>query len=105
MQTIVERVRQIIDSCLPLKFWAESISTMVYLKICSPSPAMPGQAITLIQTWYKGNLSAIEHIRIFGFTIYVFDKFKPKPKFALKTWTRFIIDYKRHNEYCIYNSI
>ncbi len=80
MGTIVEGARaQIVDSCLPLKLWAESISTMVYLRIHSPSSAISDKTITLFRTWNKGNPPAVGHIRIFSFTIYVFDETTPKP--------------------------
>lgn len=65
-----------VDSSLPLKLWAESINTMVYLRIQSPSPAVPDKAITPFQTWHKGNPLAINHIWIFDSTAYVFDKAK-----------------------------
>ncbi len=81
MRTIVKRARaQIVDSGLPLKLWAESINTMVYLRIRSPSSAVQDKTITPFQAWYKGDPQAINHIRIFGCTAYVFDETKPKPK-------------------------
>ena len=106
MRTIVEGARaQIVDSRLPLKLWAESISTMVYLRIRSPSSAIPDQTITPFQAWHKGNPPAVGHIRIFGCTTYVFDETKPKPKLASKTWTGFLVGYEGHNQYCVYDPV
>lgn len=69
MRTIVEGARaQIVDSGLPLKLWAESISTKVYLRIRSPSSAVQDKTITPFQAWHKGDPPAIDHIRIFGCT-------------------------------------
>ncbi len=94
MRTIVEGARaQIVDSCLPLKLWAEFISTMVYLRIRSPSSAISDQTITPFQIWHKSNPPSVGHIRIFGCTAYVFDETMPKPKLASKTWTGFLVGY------------
>ena len=74
IQTIVEEARaQIVDSGLPLKLWAESISTIVYLRIQSPSLAVQDQTILPFQAWHKGDPPTIDHIWIFGCSSYVFD--------------------------------
>ena len=100
----MERARaQIVDSGLPLKLWSESISTMVYLRIRSPSSAVKDKTITRFQAWHKGDPPAIDHIRIFGCTAYVFDETKPKPKLASKTWTGYLVDYEGHHQYRIYD--
>lgn len=39
----------------------------------------------------------INYIRIFRSTAYVFDKIKAKPKLVSKTWTRYLINYEKHN--------
>lgn len=103
MRAIVEGARaQNVGSGLPLKLWAEFISTIAYFRIWSPSFAIPDQAITPFQAWHKGNPPAIGHIRIFGCTTYVFDETKPKPKLASKTWTGLLVAYEGHNQYRIY---
>lgn len=61
--------------------------------------------ITFLQTWHKRKPLAIDYIRIFGSTIYVFDKTKPKPKYASKIWTAYLIGYERHYQYRIYDLI
>ena len=104
IRTIVEGARaQIVDSGLLLKLWAESISTMVYLRIRSPSSAVQDKTITPFQAWHKGDPPAIDHIRIFGCIAYVFDETKPKPKLASKTWTGYLVGYKGHHQYRIYD--
>lgn len=45
------------------------------------------------------------YILIFGYTAYVFNKIKLKFKFALKTWIKYLIDYKKHHQYQIYNPV
>lgn len=48
MWTIVEEARvQIVNSGFPLKLWVKSISTIVYLRIQSPSLVIQDKTITL----------------------------------------------------------
>lgn len=104
IQIIVERARaQIVYFALLLKLWAESLNTMIYLRIWSLSSVVLDKVITLFQAWYQSDLLAIDHIQIFGFIVYVFNKAKPKPKLVSKTWTEFLIAYERHHLYRIYN--
>lgn len=64
------------------KLWAESISTIVYLTIWILSSTVQDRTIIFFQVWYKGNLPAMDFMRIFGFNFYVFDKAKLKPKLS-----------------------
>lgn len=86
-----------------LKLWAESISTMVYLRTRSPSSAIQDKAATPFQAWHKSDPPAIGHIRIFGCTAYVFDEVKPKTKLASKSWTGYLVGYEGHHQYRIYD--
>ena len=67
-RTLVEAVRSmLIGAKLPKKFWAESLSTAVYLRNRSPSKAVVG--MTPFEAWndYKPDVS---HLRVFGCTVY-----------------------------------
>ena len=67
-RTFVEVVRSmLIGAKLPKKFWAESLSTAVYLRNCSQSKAVVG--MTPFEVWndYKPDVS---HLCVFGCTVY-----------------------------------
>ena len=67
-RTLVEAVRSmLIGAKLPKKFWAESLSTAVYLRNRSPSKAVVD--MTPFEAWndYKPDVS---HLRVFGCTVY-----------------------------------
>lgn len=104
MRTIVEGARaQMIDSGLLLNLWAKSMSTMVYPRIWSTRSAIEDKMITPLHAWHKDEPPAVDHIRIFGSTAYIFDKTKPKLKLASKTRTAYLISYERHYQYRIYD--
>ncbi len=61
-RTLVETIRSIImlaDSKLPHKFWAEALSTAVYLRNRSPTRALPG--ITPYEAWMNTK-PKVEHL-------------------------------------------
>ena len=63
-QTLVESVRSILSGAsLPHKFWAEAVSTSVYLQNRSPTKAVDG--MTPFETWKKKRPS-VSHLRVFG---------------------------------------
>ena len=67
-RTLVEGVRAMLtDSQLPHKFWAEALSTVVYLRNRSYSSVVSG--MTPFQAW-SGNRPSLENLRIFGCTAY-----------------------------------
>ncbi len=67
MRTFVEGARaQMIDANLLIKLSAESINTMIYIKNRSPAPAVHKGSMTPIQYSHRGDLSYVDHIRIFG---------------------------------------
>ncbi len=76
---------------------------MVYLRIRFPSSTVQDKTITPFQAWHKGDLPAIDHIRIFSCTAYVFDETKPKPKLASETWTGYLVGYEEHHQDRIYD--
>ena len=63
-RTLVEAVRSmLIDANLPHKFWAEGLSTAVYLKNRSPAKAVKG--MTPFEAW-KNTRPKVGHLRVFG---------------------------------------
>lgn len=63
-RTIVEKARSmLLDAGLPTNFWAEAVSTAVYLINRSPAAALPN--ITPEEVW-SGSKPDISHLKIFG---------------------------------------
>ena len=67
-RTLVEMSRlMILDAKLPQKFWAESISTAVYLRNRCPTKAVQDQ--TPYQMWF-GQKPKVDYSRVFGCDVY-----------------------------------
>ena len=67
-RTLMEGVRtMLVDSKLPRRFWAEALSTMVYIRNRSPTKALAG--ITPHEAW-SGYKPRVDHLRIFGCRAY-----------------------------------
>ena len=67
-RTLVETVRSmLIDAQLPQSFWAEALSTAVYLKNRSPTRAL--KVATPYESWMKEKPN-VEHLRVFGCDAY-----------------------------------
>ena len=63
-RTLVESVRSmLVDASLPHKFWAEALSTAVYLRNRSPTKAVDG--MTPFEAW-TGKKPSVSHLRVFG---------------------------------------
>ena len=63
-RTLVEAVcSMLIDANLPYKFWAEALSTAVYLKNCSQAKAV--KDMTPFEAW-KNTRPKVGHLRVFG---------------------------------------
>ena len=75
------------DSKLPHRFWAEALSTYVYLKNQSPTKAL--DRITPYEAW-SGIKPDVSILRIFGCSAY-----PHVPKIERKNWTS-----KQENVYC-----
>ena len=56
------------QSKLPLKFWAEAVNTMVYLRNRSPTTALNGS--TPFEFWYQKKPD-VSNLRVFGSICYV----------------------------------
>lgn len=83
-RTLVEAVRSMLaDSGLPRRFWAEALSTAVYLRNRSPTKSL--QHITPVEAW-TGEKPDVSHLRVFGCTAYAHvpkderRKFDPKAR-------------------------
>ena len=67
-RTLVESVRSmLIDAHLPHKFWAEALSTAVYLRNRSPTKAVEDK--TPYEAW-SGDRPNVKHLRVFGCIAY-----------------------------------
>ena len=67
-RTLVEGVRAMLaDARLPHRFWAEALSTAVYLR--NGSPAMAVERMTPFEAW-TGEKPNVEHLRVFGCAAY-----------------------------------
>ena len=67
-RTLVEAVRSMLaDPSLPHCFWAEVLSTAVYLRNRSPTTAVEGK--TLLEAW-TGQKPNVGLLRVFGWAAY-----------------------------------
>ena len=67
-RTLVESTRTMIfDANLPKRFWAETLSTVVYLRNRSPTKAV--ENITPFEAWYDYKPD-VSHLRVFGCVAY-----------------------------------
>lgn len=63
-KTLMETVRSMLaDAKLPQKFWAEALSTAVYLRNRSPTKSV--KEMTPFEAW-TGEKPKVDHLRIFG---------------------------------------
>ena len=68
-RTLLETTRSmLLDAKLPKSFWAEAISTAVYLRNRSPTSTVKG--MTPYQAWY-GQKPGVKHLRVFGCAAYI----------------------------------
>ena len=68
-RTLVETVRSMLaDSKLPQKFWAEALSTAVYLVNRSPTTTL--EDMTPYEAW-TGRKPSVNHLKVFGCSAYM----------------------------------
>ena len=70
------------DSKLPPKFWAEALSTAVYLRNRSPTKSVEG--MTPFEAW-MGEKPNVEHLRTFGCVVYAHVAKDERKKLDVKT--------------------
>ena len=67
-RTLVESVRSMLaDAQLPQKFWAEALSTAVFLRNLSFTSTVPG--MTPLQVW-SGKKPSVNNLKVFGCAAY-----------------------------------
>lgn len=67
-RTLLESVRSMLgDSKLPKRFWAEALTTAVYLRNRSPTSSLP--ETTPMEVW-TGKKPDVSHLRVFGCSAY-----------------------------------
>ena len=59
--------------------------------------------MTHFQTWNHSVQPTLDHLRIFGSTIYVLYKTKPLSRLTTKAWTSYLVGYERRHQYRIYD--
>ena len=90
-RTLVETSRSmLIDSKLPKKFWAEAVSTAVYLK--NRSPSKPLQDKTPYEAWH-GHKPSVRHLRVFGCDAYAHIPQDERSKFDSKARKCILLGY------------
>ena len=90
-RTLVEAVRSMLtDAKLSHSFWAEAVSTAVYLKNRSPTKAL--KDMTLFEAWTKEK-PRIEHLRVFGCDAYAHIPKDERKKLASKSKKCIFVGY------------
>ncbi|UYV74280.1 hypothetical protein LAZ67_11002829 [Cordylochernes scorpioides] len=88
---LVETARTLlIDSMLPMPFWAEAGATAAYVKNCTPHKSL--RHATPMEKW-KGRKPSIRHLRIFGCLVYWPTNKRRRNKFSPKSQKGIFIGY------------
>ena len=89
------------DAKLPHKFWAETLSTAVYLRNRSPSVAVKGK--TPFEAW-TGQKPNVKHLRVFGCEAYAHVPKDERKKPDSKARKRILLGYGTETKgYRLYN--
>ena len=101
-RTIVEGARSMIyHAKLPLKFWAEAVNTVVYLRNRSPSSFLNGR--TPFEYWFKRKPN-VSNLRVFGCVCYVHIPESQRRKFDPKAYKAVFVGYPNGTKgYKVYN--
>jgi hypothetical protein len=90
-RTLIEGVRTMLaDSKLPHRFWAEALSTSVYLRNRSPTKALEG--VTPHEAW-SGSKPDVRSLRIFGCSAYAHVPKAERHKLDTKTRKCILLGY------------
>ena len=90
-RTLVETIRSMLaDSKLPPRFWAEALSTAVYLRNRSPTKSVNG--MTPFEVWV-GEKPNVEHLRTFGCAAYAHIPKDERKKLDMKTRKCVLLGY------------
>ena len=101
-RTLMESVRAMLaDSKLPHKFWAEALSTAIFLRNRSPTKAL--QNITPYEAWYSRKLD-VSCLRIFGSSAYAHIRKVERNKTESKAKKCLLLGYREQQKgYCLFN--
>ena len=101
-RSLVEAVRTMLsDASLPRRFWAEALSTAVYLRNISPTSALVGKTPFEALTNVKPN---VEHLRVFGCVAYAHIPKDERQKLDVKSVKCILLGYGSEcKAYRLYN--
>ena len=101
-RTIVEGARSILSGAnLPLRFWAEAVSTVVYLRNRSPTSSLNG--LTPYECWFKEKPD-VSNLRVFGCVCYVHIPDNTRRKLDPKSYKAVFTGYPEGTKgYKVYN--
>ncbi len=89
--TLVEMMSaMLLDAKLPHRFWAEAVSTAAYVRNRSLTSAVVGT--TPHQAWF-GKKPRVDHLRVFGCTVYVHIPKDERGKLDSKTRKSILLGY------------
>ena len=90
-RTLVKGVRAMLaDARVPHRFWAEALSTAVYLR--DRSPAMAVKGMTPFEAW-AGKKPNVRHLRAFGCSTYAHVAKDDRKKLDVKSRKCILLDY------------
>ena len=90
-RTLVESARSmLLDARLPHEFWAEAVSTAVYIRNRCPTKAV--SEMTPYEAWY-GEKPKVEHLRVFGCDAYSHIPKDERSKFDSKAKKCILLGY------------
>ena len=101
-RTIVESARSMLcHAKLPLKFWAEAVNTVVYLRNRSPTSALNGR--TPFEYWFNRKPD-VSNLRVFGCICYVHIPDALRKKLDPKSYKAIFVGYPSDTKgYKVYN--
>ena len=77
---------------------------MIYIKIRSPTAFTVNEGtVTSFQAWNHSVQPTIDHLLIFGSTIYAPNDNKLHPRLTIKAQIGYLLWYKRRHQYRIYD--
>lgn len=95
-RTLLDMARcLLLQSGLPSTFWAEAVATACHIRNRCPTSTLEG--ITPYEKW-TGSLPSLNHMRVFGSTVYVLDKDSSKDKFDPRSNKGIFVGYPRESK-------
>ena len=101
-RTLIEGARSILlHAGLPLKFWAEAVSTVVYLRNRSPSSSLGGKTPHEL---YFEKIPDVSHLRVFGCICFVHIPNNQRQKLDPKSYRAIFLGYPSDSKgYKVFN--